>query len=201
MTRLEYALAAMAKAWALTSPVPGITPKPVAVAIEQASSEKPLFAASDGWKQTVDLMTAIARYESGFVADAKGDCKDKPAGWPGCGATMPALECIDDGPWLAPFTCHVVTVRANEAEPTSFCFMQIHLPDGVKTAEGWSSDELLADPLKCARAGREIIRKSILASPAGQPLLQYAGRASAAALRFDLAKQLFKLVPWTEESK
>jgi hypothetical protein len=167
-----YVLAMMALSWTLTSKLPGQTPKDVAVAIATASVEKPLFQDEDGPRQTAALMTAIARYESGFDPKAKGDCKDKPPGWPGCG-------------------------KEKGSEPTSFCFGQIHLVDGAKTVEGWTSDDLLADPLKCARSMREILRTSIKASPSKEPLLMYAGRSKEANTRFELAKKLFKLVPWT----
>lgn len=115
-------------------------------------------------------MTAISRFESGN-RQIPGDCKDKPPGWPGCG-------------------------KDASSHPTSFCFMQVHFADGVEKVEGYTPEELMADPLKCARAAREIIRKSLLASPKDEPLLQYAGRSSAARLRYELAQRLFKSVPW-----
>lgn len=166
-----YVLAAMAMAWTLTSPIMGITPKPIAVAIATASNEKPLFEGEDGPRRTAALMTAVARYETGFRQIA-GDCKDKPPGWPGCG-------------------------KEEGSKPTSWCFLQIHFGDGVERVQGYTSDELMADPLKCARAGREIMRDSAKNSPKGEPLLMYAGRSGPARLRFELAQKLFKLVPWT----
>jgi hypothetical protein len=168
-----WVLAAMAVAWSLTSKLPGAAPKDIAAAIATVSAEKPLFSGPDGDRQTAALMAGIARYESGF-RQVYGDCKDKPPGWPGCGK-----------------------VERETAVPTSFCFMQVHLPNGAKTAEGWTGEDLMADPLKCARAAREIIRVSIKASPPGQPLLQYAGRATEATRRFELAQKLFKMVPFT----
>lgn len=56
MTRVAYVISLMAKAWSLTSPIAGATPKPVADAISIASTEKPLFAGADGWRQTASLM-------------------------------------------------------------------------------------------------------------------------------------------------
>jgi hypothetical protein len=156
-------------------------PRDIATVIVQASIEHSLFSGTDGDRQSAAMMTAIARYESGF-RQVFGDCKDKPAGWPGCGKDPGARVGEPNG-------------------PTSFCFMQIHLGDTpaaaatAKTAEGWTYDDLMKDPLKCARAAREIIRKSILASPPGQPLLQYAGHANMAKTRWELAQKLFKSVP------
>lgn len=166
-----WVLSAMALAWSLTSKIPGPTPKDIAEVIAQANVEKPLFAGPDGTREGAALMTALSRFESGNRQVA-GDCKDKPAGWPGCGK---------------------VDVAA--APPSSFCFMQIYLPNGAKTAEGWTGAELMADPLKCARAAREIIRASIKASPPGEPLMQYAGSKAKGRTRFELAQKLFKLVP------
>lgn len=164
-----WVLAAMAMSWTLTSKIPGDTPKDIAVAIATAATEKPLFADETGPRETAALMTGTARYESGFH-QVKGDCKGLPPGDARCGK---------DG-----------------TTPTSFCFMQVHLPDGAKTAEGWTAEDLMADPLKCARAAREIMRTSIKTSPAGSPLTGYAGDAKKGDTRFLLAKKLMKLVPW-----
>lgn len=165
-----WVVAAMLVAWSLTSPIIGIAPRDIAKAIAQASDEKPLYQGDEGSRQTSALMTAISRYESGH-RQIPGDCKDKPPGWPGCG-------------------------KDASSQPTSFCFMQVHFADGVEKVEGYTPEELLSDPLKCARAGREILRKSIKASPSSEPLLQYAGRSSAGRLRYELAQKLFKQVPW-----
>lgn len=83
---------------------------------------------------------------------------------------------------------------------TSFCFGQIHLPDGAKTAEGWTADELMADPLKCARSMREILRRSIKISPVGYPLLHYAGTRKTATARFKLARELLS-VPFDQTTE
>jgi hypothetical protein len=146
----------------------------------KASIEHPLFAGTNGERESAAMMEGIARYESGNRQVA-GDCKDKPPGWPGCGKEPGARLGEPNG-------------------PTSFCFMQIHLgsdPTALKkTVEGYSAEDLMADPLKCARSAREIIRRSILSSPAGAPLLSYAGGdRKAAALRWDLAQKLYKTVP------
>ena len=167
-----WGLATMLIAWSLTSSIVGITPKPVAAAIATASIEKPLYQGENGARETAALMIATARFESGFDAKAKGDCKDKPPGWPGCGKA------------------------GNDSVPTSFCFGQLHFAEGVKTVEGYTPEELLSDPLKCARAMREVLRASIKASPTSEPLLQYAGRSKEARTRFELAQKLFKMVPW-----
>jgi hypothetical protein len=167
---LAWVLLAMAVAWKLTSQLPGTTPKNVAEAIAQASYEKPLFKGMRADEHTASLMVAVARYESGFRQVA-GDCKGLKPG---------DLECGKPG-----------------TTPTSFCFMQIHFPDGVDRVKGYTKEELMADPLACARAGREILRASILASPPGEPLRQYAGSARAAEIRFGLAKKLIASVEWT----
>jgi hypothetical protein len=159
-------IAMMQLAWTLTSPIAGAAPEPVAKAIAAAATDKPLFAGPRGAEETAALMVAVARYESGFRQVA-GDCKGKPPGWSGCGK-----------------------LEVAEHPPQSFCFAQIHLPGGARTAEGWSGDELMGDPTKCAVAMRELLRASIKVSPADVPLLRYAGTASAAKLRFSLARKL-----------
>lgn len=182
----------MALAWSLTAKIPGsptaaeIGPMPsdIAKAIAEASLEKPLFSgvSSDpdsAARMSAATMTGISRYESGN-RQVPGDCKGLEPGDPDCGNDA-KLRARGKDPAQHP--------------PQSFCFMQVHLPDGKKTAEGWTGAELMADPLKCARAAREIIRKSMLASPGGQPLLQYAGRAKEAKTRWDLVQKLYKLVP------
>lgn len=181
MTRVDYVVALMAKAWALTSAISGATPRDIATAIETACFEKPLFSGTDGWRMCDAFMTAISRYESGN-RQVVGDCKGLKPGDPDCGNnTKLSARHLDPA----------------QHPPQSFCFMQVYLPDGKKTAEGWNGADLMADPLKCARAAREIIRASISRGPANEPLKLYAGRSASGSLRFDLAKQLFKLVPWS----
>lgn len=58
-------------------------------------------------------------------------------------------------------------------KPTSFCAFQIHLPYNHKTAEGWSSEELLEDPQKCVTTAMHMIRTSMKMCPE-HPLAFYA---------------------------
>jgi hypothetical protein len=176
MTLEQWVLLAMAKAWAFDVHgvlqekfLPGSTPSDIAASIATANAEKPLFAGEEGPRMGASLMTSLGRFETGFRQVA-GDCKDKPPGWPGCGK--------------------------EGTHPTSFCFLQIHFEDGQEKVEGYTREELMTDPLKCARAGREIIRQSLKESPADFPLLRYAGTKAAAKVRFDVAKRLFHEVPF-----
>lgn len=86
--------------------------------------------------------------------------------------------------------------------PTSFCAYQINLPWGRKTAEGWSGEELVADPLKCVSAAYRMLQQSARACPE-HPLAWYAegptGCTSERAKRINrdrmaLAAQLRKKV-------
>lgn len=173
--------AAMIVAWLFVGKIVGITPTDVAAAFAKASAEAPLYEGEDGARKTTALLTAVGVFESGFNNKAKGDCKDKPPGWPGCG-------------------------KEPDSKPTSFCIGQVHFADGVERVKGYTPDELMADPLNCARAMREILRDSIKAhtqrlkdNPNDQvtePLLNYAGTGTQARRRFDLARKLFKEVPW-----
>jgi hypothetical protein len=178
---------AMIAAWLSIGTLVGITPKDVQNAIAVASLEKPLpFEGVDAVRRTSALITATGVFESGYNNKAQGDCKDKPPGWPGCGKT-------------------------DDSKPTSFCFLQVHFIDGVERVKGYTPEELMADPLACARAGREIMRDSIEVSKKEkkrleglgrgdewtfEPLKAYAGTSSAARKRFDLAVKLFKTVDW-----
>lgn len=56
----------------------------------------------------------------------------------------------------------------------SYCALQIYLPNGARTAEGWTGQELLDDADKCVRAGLHILRYSILHGPESCPLCLYA---------------------------
>ncbi len=58
-------------------------------------------------------------------------------------------------------------------KPTSFCAFQIHLPFGAKTADGWSGDDLVEDPQKCALTAIRMIRQSMRMC-AAHPLAFYA---------------------------
>ena len=166
---IAWVLAAMAAAWTLTGvKVFPAVPRETAAAIAVASLEKPLFAGEEGARKTAASMVGIARYESGFQQLA-GDCVGLKPG---------TIRCGSEG-----------------TKPTSFCFMQVNLPDGAKTKEGWTAEELMQDPLKCARAAREIMRGSIKENSA-QPLKQYAGDAKKGETRFSLGWKLFEQVAW-----
>jgi hypothetical protein len=182
-----WTLTAMVAAWLSIGKMVGITPKDVAKAIAVASTEKPLPFENEADRRTASFMTAVGVFESGFNNQAKGDCKDKPPGWPGCG-------------------------KEDDSKPTSFCFLQVHFIDGVTRVKGYTPEELMADPLACARAGREIMRDSIEANKKerdrlrdlgrvdewiNEPLKTYAGTSSPARKRFDLAVKLFKEVPFS----
>ena len=58
-------------------------------------------------------------------------------------------------------------------KPTSFCAFQINLPWGAKTAEGWTGEDLIADPSKCVAAAMTMLRISMRVCPA-IPLAWYA---------------------------
>lgn len=178
-----WVLKAMVVAWLSVGSMVGVTPKNIASAIAIASNEKPLEFEGDEnvrRRRTAALMTAIGVFESGFKQIA-GDCRDKPPGWPGCG-------------------------KEEGSQPTSFCFLQVHFIDGVDRVKGYTPEELMRDPLACARAGREIMRDSIAAhkkrlkddpsDAVTEPLLHYAGTGPQARRRFELAVKLFKTVEW-----
>jgi len=68
-------------------------------------------------------------------------------------------------------------------KPTSFCAFQINLPWGAKTAEGWTGEDLIADPAKCVSAAMTMLRISMQVCPAS-PLAWYAaGPAGCASER------------------
>jgi hypothetical protein len=58
-------------------------------------------------------------------------------------------------------------------KPTSFCAFQINLPWGAKTAEGWTGEDLIADPSKCVVAAMTMLRISMRVCPSS-PLAWYA---------------------------
>lgn len=162
-----WVLAAMTTAWLHLGPIVGIRPVEIAQAIAVASFEKPVFAGSDGALKTAALLTALGVYESGY-RQIEGDCKDKPPGWPGCGK-----------------------LERDTARPTSFCFLQVHFPEGVEKVKGYTPEELMRDPLACARAGREIARDSVKGNK-DEPLKSYAGTSGPAARRWELALKLYR---------
>lgn len=92
---------------------------------------------------------------------------------------------------------------------TSFCSMQVNLPNGAKTAEGWTGEDLVADVEKCITAGFRMLRESVRMCPK-HPVAFYAeGRdvrscSSKRAQwisndRMFIATKLLKEVQWPEE--
>lgn len=101
---------------------------------------------------------------------------------------------------------------------TSFCPMQIHLPYGAKTAEGWTGEDLVTDreedPVpaieKCVTVGMRMLRESMRMCPK-HPIAFYAeGKdlktcESPRAQRISndrmfLAGRLVKEVKWPEDA-
>lgn len=91
--------------------------------------------------------------------------------------------------------------------PTSFCAFQLHLP-GIKTAEGWSGADVLADPDKCVTVAMRLLRDSMKSCPS-VPIGVYAagplGCTSAQAARISrdrvaLAHRLIRDVTVPAES-
>lgn len=89
---------------------------------------------------------------------------------------------------------------------TSFCTMQIHLPFGAKTSEGWTGDELVEDAKKCIIVGVRMLRESMRMCPK-HPIAFYAegkntetctsSRAQKISNdRMFIAARLVKEVPW-----
>jgi len=129
-------------------------PANFATAIANESIATPLFAGADGDRQTAALITSLAWFEGGNNPAAIGDCK---------------IPDPDVAHW------HPCT----EARiPQSFCALQIHLPGGAKTVEGWTRADLLADPVKCVRAGLRIIKASIAADRSGTCSLCFYARGT-----------------------
>lgn len=87
---------------------------------------------------------------------------------------------------------------------SSYCWGQIYLPNGARTREGFSGDELVRDPAKCAKVVVRIVKTSIQAGPADCPMCFYArGRVSDEARRLsrhrtDMLRRLLE-VPLPEE--
>lgn len=92
---------------------------------------------------------------------------------------------------------------------TSFCSMQIHLPFGAKTSEGWTGDELVEDPVKCITVGMRMLRESLRMCPR-HPVAFYAEGKSIATCdspraqkisndRMFIAARLVKEVRWVED--
>lgn len=179
MTRADF-IAAIIKASLVASG--GLKPVPLAYAgaLADEATASPIFVGPDGAERTAALALALSWMEGGNNPAAIGDCK------------IPYPE--NDGKW------HPCTT---DRIPQSFCALQVHLPGGSHTAEGWSSADLLTDPVKCVRAGLRIAKVSIVADPTGScPLCMYAGGAVNTVTRrlsdnrMQLAKKLLKeIVP------
>lgn len=56
----------------------------------------------------------------------------------------------------------------------SYCALQVYLPNGARTADGWTGQELLDEPDKCVRAALRILRYSVARGPESCPLCLYA---------------------------
>ena len=66
----------------------------------------------------------------------------------------------------------------------SYCWGQIYLPNGAHTREGFSGDDLVHDPAKCAKVVVRLVKTSIQAGPADCPMCFYArGRVTDEARR------------------
>ncbi len=93
--------------------------------------------------------------------------------------------------------------RGSNDNGASHCWAQVYLPNGGRTAEGWTGAELRRDPKKCATVAVRLIKASMLASPAceGCALTVYArGRDTAegralSQRRMALAKKLVTDTP------
>ncbi len=87
----------------------------------------------------------------------------------------------------------------------SYCWGQIYLPNGAHTREGYSGDELLSDPVKCARVVVRLVKTSIQLGPSDCELCFYArGRDTAEARRIskhrtDLVRRLLD-IPMPDET-
>lgn len=72
-------------------------------------------------------------------------------------------------------------------KPTSFCAFQLHLPNGARTAEGWSGEDVASDVAKCTKAALRQVRSSLKACagyPKEERLAVYAaGRCTSEAGR------------------
>lgn len=102
---------------------------------------------------------------------------------------------------------HVKGDKDRAGNFTSFCSMQIHLPFGAKTLEGWTGEDLVADPEKCVTVGLRMLRESMQMCPKF-PVAFYAsgpgacGNTRAQRISNDrmfLAARLVKEVRWAEE--
>ncbi len=69
----------------------------------------------------------------------------------------------------------------NEAESQTgdSCLLQIHLPAGARTREGWSGADLRADVTKCLTVGFRMLRESVRICPKA-PIAWYAAGGTGA---------------------
>ena len=66
----------------------------------------------------------------------------------------------------------------------SYCWGQVYLPNGARTREGYTGDELVRDPAKCAKVVVRLVKTSIQAGPPDCTLCFYArGRVTDEARR------------------
>jgi hypothetical protein len=84
----------------------------------------------------------------------------------------------------------------------SFCWGQIYLPNGARTREGFTGDDLVNEPSKCARVVVRLVKASMANGPSDCELCFYArGRVSDEARRIsahrtDLVHKLLTTVPF-----
>lgn len=87
--------------------------------------------------------------------------------------------------------------------------MQINLPNGARTEEGWTGEDLVEDPVKCVTVGFRMLRNSMRMCPS-HPVAFYAegvdkrACSSARAQRISndrmfIAQKLVKEVQWPED--
>lgn len=92
---------------------------------------------------------------------------------------------------------------------TSFCPMQINLPNDAKTSDGWNGEDLVEDIEKCVTVGARMLRESIRMCPK-HPVAFYAegidirACSSARAQRISndrmfITTKLLKEVQWPVE--
>lgn len=92
---------------------------------------------------------------------------------------------------------------------TSFCSMQINLPNGAKASEGWTGEDIAEDPVKCITVGVRMLRVSMRMCPK-YPVAFYAEGVDTRSCsskraqwisndRMFIATKLVKEVEWPEE--
>ena len=89
---------------------------------------------------------------------------------------------------------------------SSYCWGQIYLPNGARTREGYSGDDLVNDAGKCAKVVVRIVKTSMQLGPSDCELCFYArGRDTPEARRIskhrtDLVHKLLDTVPIPEQA-